>query len=277
MRIEENKIFIRQSWLGDALMCPERARLSALHPESRKENDSAMMGTACHTAIEAILNEELSAEHMGDHAVEAFRWKEKELIEIGKAINITNTNPSHWNTHIRSMCDAWLRDIYPNVPLGGTSEFKFSTQVGMIDDYELHFEGTMDYFHQESIWDWKTAGRKYYQAEKQSQNIQSSIYTKAAYEMGMIDYPATFKFGVMIRNASSTGQIVSVSRTEAHGNWIVEQATALARTVLMYNKQGTGGRWLINDQHFLCSQRWCPVWDKCKGSYLNSDNAEEAE
>ena len=61
MRIEDNKIFIRQSWLGDALMCHERARLSALHPESRKENDSAMMGTACHTAIEAMLNEELSA------------------------------------------------------------------------------------------------------------------------------------------------------------------------------------------------------------------------
>ena len=96
----------------------------------------------------------------------------QELLEAGKAINITNTNPSHWNTHIRSMCDAWLRDIYPTVPLGGTSEFKFSTQVGMLDDYELHFEGTMDYFHQESIWDWKTAARKYYQAEKQTQNIQ---------------------------------------------------------------------------------------------------------
>ena len=101
MRIEDNKIFIRQSWLGDSLLCPERARLSALHPEARKENDSAMMGTAVHVAIEAILNEELSAQNMGDHAVEAFRWKEKELIEIGKAINITNTNPSHWNTHIR--------------------------------------------------------------------------------------------------------------------------------------------------------------------------------
>jgi hypothetical protein len=147
----------------------------------------------------------------------------------------------------------------------------------MLDDYELHFEGTMDYFHQESIWDWKTAARKYYQAEKQTQNIQSSIYTKAAYELGMIDYPATFKFGVMIRNASSTGQIVSVSRTEAHGNWIVEQATAIARTVLMYNQHSDNGRWLINDQHFLCSQRWCPVWDKCKGSFINSDNAEEAE
>jgi hypothetical protein len=208
---------------------------------------------------------------------EQHQKSEKELIEEGKAINVTNTNPSHWNTHIRSMCDAWLRDIYPNVPLGGTSEFKFSTQVGMIDDYELHFEGTMDYFHQESIWDWKTAARKYYQAEKQSQNIQSSIYTKAAYEMGLIDYPATFKFGVMIRNASSTGQIVSVNRTEAHGNWIVEQATALARTVLMYNNNTSGGRWLANDQHFLCSQRWCPVWDKCKGGYIGSDNAEEAE
>jgi len=47
--------------------------------------------------------------------------------------------------------------------------------------------------------------------------------------------------------------------------------------VLMYNNNTSGGRWLANDQHFLCSQRWCPVWDKCKGSYIGSDNAEEAE
>ena len=277
MRIEDNKIYIRQSWLGDALMCPERARLSALHPESRKENDSAMMGTACHSGIEAVLNEVISEKDIAEYSVQAFRDKEKELVAEGKFINITNTNPSHWDKHIASMSEAWLRDIYPQVPLGGSSEFKFTTKVGMVDDYELHFEGTMDYFHQESIWDWKTAARKYYEAEKQSQNIQSSIYTKAAFEMGLIDYPATFKFGVMIRNASSTGQIVSVSRTEAHGNWIVEQASAIARTVLMYNRNLDGGRWLANDQHFLCSQRWCPVWDKCKGSFLNSDYAEEAE
>jgi len=278
MRIENNKIFIRQSWLGDALMCPERARLSALHPESRKENDSAMMGTAVHAGIENVLREEIGTQDIAERSVWAFRSSEQHLLAEGKEINITNTEPRNWDKHIASMAEAWARDIYPHVPLGGEPEFKFSTQVGMIDDYELHFEGTMDYFHQESIWDWKTAARKYYEAEKQSQNIQSSIYTKAAVEMGLIDYPATFKFGVMIRNASSTGQIVSVNRTEAHGNWIVEQATALARTVLMYNNNTSGGRWLANDQHFLCSQRWCPVWDKCKGSYITgkTNDAEEA-
>ena len=62
MRIENdngtsvNRIYVRQSWLGDALMCPERARLGSLHPELRRENDSAMMGTAVHVGIEAVLN-----------------------------------------------------------------------------------------------------------------------------------------------------------------------------------------------------------------------------
>lgn len=277
MRIEDNKIFIRQSWLGDALMCLERARLSALHPETRKENDSAMMGTACHTGIEGVLKHGVKPKYMGDHAVESFRWKEKELNETGKSINVTNTNPANWNAHIRSMCDAWLRDIYPYVPRDGECEKTFAVQVGTVQDYELWFEGTMDYFHPDGIWDWKTAARKYFEPEKQSQNIQSSIYTKAAYEMGLIDYPAVFKFGVMIRNASSTGQIVSVTRTEAHGDWIVTQAKTLAQTVLMYNSTQHAGRWLVNDQHNLCSQRWCPVWNKCKGSYIDSDNAEEAQ
>lgn len=282
MRIENNKIFIRQSWLGDALMCPERARLSALHPETRKENDSAMMGTAVHAGIEAVLKEELDPQYIGEHSVEAFRLREKELHTIGKSINITNTDPKNWDKHINSMAEAWVRDIYPHVPRGGITEFKFETKVGAIAnelfEYELWFEGTMDYFHPQGIWDWKTAARKYYEAEKQSQNIQSAIYAESAVTLGMMNYDVDFTFGVMIRNASSTGQILTVNRTASHGQWIVNQTKSLVNTLLIMQKNLPQEKWLVNDQHYLCSQRWCPVWSMCKGSYITSDNnnAEEA-
>ena len=94
MRIENdngtsvNRIYVRQSWLGDALMCPERARLGSLHPELRRENDSAMMGTAVHVGIEAVLNGELDPQYIGDHSVESFRWTEKEMKGKGGVLEI---------------------------------------------------------------------------------------------------------------------------------------------------------------------------------------------
>lgn len=288
MRIDNNngyditKVFIRQSWLGDALMCPERARLTALHPETRKENDSAMMGTAVHAGIEAVLRGEIVHADIADFSVNAFRNRERELLTEGKQINITNTDPKNWNKHIGSMADAWARDIMPHVPEGGECEYKFETKVAHVDnelfEYELWFEGTMDYFHYQGIWDWKTAARKYYQAEKQTQNVQSAVYAESAHVMGLIDYPVTFNFGVMIRNASSTGQIVPVTRTANHGQWIIDQTIALVNNLLTVQAKMPSTRWLINDQHHLCSQRWCPVWSMCKGSYINEpiNNAEEA-
>lgn len=289
MRIENStgtssatKVFIRQSWLGDALMCPERARLTALHPETRKENDSAMMGTAVHAGIEAILRGEITTPDIADFSVNAFRSREKELLADNKQINITNTDPKNWNKHIASMAEAWARDIMPHVPEGGETEYKFATKVAGVDnelfEYELWFEGTMDYFHPQGIWDWKTAARKYYQAEKQTQNVQSSVYAEASHAMGMIDYPVEFNFGVMIRNASSTGQIVSITRTPEHGQWIIDQTIALVNNLLTVQAKMPSSRWIVNDQHYLCSQRWCPVWSMCKGSYITSEttNAEEA-
>lgn len=289
MRIENNngydvtKIYVRQSWLGDALMCPERARLIALHPETRKENDSAMMGTAVHAGIEAVLRGEIVPADIADHSVNAFRTRQKELQSEGKSINITNTDPKNWDKHIASMADAWARDIMPHVPEGGDCEWKFESKIAHVEnevfEYELWFEGTMDYFHPQGIWDWKTAARKYYQAEKQTQNIQSAVYAEAATRLGLIDYDVEFNFGVMIRNASSTGQIVPVVRTAKHGEWITGQTIALVNNLLTVKLHMPSTRWLVNDQHFLCSQRWCPVWEYCKGSYIPSDNnnAEEAQ
>jgi hypothetical protein len=253
-----------------------------LHPETRKENDSAMMGTAVHAGIEGVLRGEITPSDIGEYSVNAFRVRENELSLEGKSINITNTDPKNWNKHINSMAEAWARDIMPHVPEGGDCEWKFETKVAGVDnelfEYELWFEGTMDYFHPQGIWDWKTAARKYYQAEKQTQNVQSAVYAQAATTLGRMDYPVDFNFGVMIRNASSTGQIVQVTRTQEHGQWIIDQTIALVNNLLTVQAKMPSTRWIINDQHYLCSQRWCPVWSMCKGSYITSDNnnAEEA-
>lgn len=278
--VDDDKIYVRQSWLNDALMCPERARLMELNPELRRENDSAMMGTACHSAIEAVIKSEIKPSEISDYAVHRFHIMEEELWAQDKRINITNTDPAKWDTHIASMAAAWVRDIMPEVPMGGEVEHKFAVHVGSVSnklyDYELYFEGTIDYLHPSGLWDWKTSARKYYEAEKQNQNIQSALYVESMVRMGFLEYPQQFSFGVMIRNASSSGQIVRVDRTEGHGRWVIEQTKALINGILLSKIYLPDERWLINDQHHLCSDRWCPVWSMCKGAHIKGPVAEEA-
>jgi hypothetical protein len=58
MRVDKlNKVvYVRQSWLGDMAICPERARLGVVRPEFRSGSDATIIGTAIHTGIEAVLN-----------------------------------------------------------------------------------------------------------------------------------------------------------------------------------------------------------------------------
>ena len=274
---EENKrVFVRQSWLKDMLLCPERSRLSVLQPEFKTQNDSAAIGTAVHAGIEAVLTQRCSGADAPD--VSLVRFKEMEA----EGIRNTNVNPESWHQHVVGLTQAWVNDIMPHVPSGGASEVKFQVPTGQYSNgYELWFEGTMDYLHQDGAWDWKTSARKYSLLEKQSQDIQSSIYTYAGNKLGVIEEKSIFRFGVMVRTNNPYGQILSVSRSKAHGDFVIKQAlSAVAYAFAMTEKTGipTDERWLINDQHYLCSQRWCPWWSVCKGAHISEpDNQPEVE
>jgi len=281
-------VFVRQSWLNDAMMCPERSRLLKLFPESRRENDSAMMGTAVHKGIEAVLTGVVSdADAAADVAVGWFKSRRQELIAEGRDVFVTNTNPLQWYSHIDTMTKAWFRDVSPLVERGGLVEHQFCQQVATVDSpvvgqFSLFFEGTIDYIAPSAesglvtIWDWKTSSRKYFEAEKQSRDVQSAVYVSAIVASGAAEFPVGFKFGVMTRSGSSVGQIVNIVRSEEHFRWIVSQASSVVNGFLLSERFLPDGSWMRNDQHHLCSVRWCPVWSKCKGSFLGHD-AEEAE
>ena len=193
MRIdrETNRVFVRQSWLKDMLLCPERARLNVVQPEFKTQNDSAAIGTAVHAGIEAVLANTVSVKD----APEVSLIKFKELESLG--VNHTNVNPDFWHSHVLGLTKAWVDDILPKVPLGGSTEMPFAVPTGAIaSGMALWFEGTMDYLHEDGIWDWKTAARKYSVSEKQSQDIQSSIYTFAGHKLGVVGESSVFNFGV---------------------------------------------------------------------------------
>jgi hypothetical protein len=274
MRIDEEtkRVYVRQSWLGDSMLCQERGRRMMVSPEFRTTNDSAAMGTAVHAGIEAVMRgviDPKDAHHVSVKKLDQLR---------DEGIKVTNTDPSTWEDLVRSMTNAWVSGIYPEVPLGGVSERKFEYNSGaVVGGYELWFEGTMDYSHESGLWDWKTAARKYSLLEKQTQSIQASVYAGHALSEGRVDEDGTvsFTFGVMIRTMKGDSQLVRIKRNSAHVMWVTEQAKTLVGSALALRSQdGSWNRsWLKNDQHFLCSDRWCPWWSVCKGVFIqDTDN-----
>ena len=265
---EEQRVYVRQSWLGDMMICMERGRLADNKPEFRIGSDATIMGTAVHHGIEQVLTGQADIKDIAD--VSVFRLGQLKVEEKWRQ---TNVDPEDMVPLVALMADAWARDIAPALELGGRVEQKFAAptnrqvQVDVDKVYELWFAGTIDYVDPNGVlWDWKTAARKYSQSEKQKQSIQASVYAYAATALGWAQWDVPFNFGVMIRTSKSSGNIVPVMRTQAHGEWVAEQATAMVMSAL---RMGHDVSWPKNDQHNLCSDKWCPWWSVCKGSYVS--------
>jgi hypothetical protein len=268
MKIEDGKVFVRQSWLKDMMLCPHRALLAQRAPEFAKTNDSAAVGIAVHAGIEQFLNG-----GSADAAAQAANAKMRELIDAG--LRTTNLDPADLTHYVSGLFAAWVKDIRPHVPADGTCEYHFQVPTGRtVCGFEMWFEGTMDYVAPAGLWDWKTSSRKYSPAEKQAQDIQASLYWFAATQLGLVHPEVPFNFGVMIRTASPYGQVVGVRRTAAHANFVIAQAVSAVTYALAVAGHD---KWLMNDQHHLCSERWCPWWSICKGAHISEpDNASEA-
>lgn len=277
---DDNKtvVKIRQSWLNDAMMCLERGRYGITLPEWNKGNDATVLGTSVHTAIEQVLTAQTSPVDILD----VYPSILQNLIDTEDFKMMSMTHESMHGYGL-AMVEAWRRDIMPKVRFGGKVEHKFNTHLADINvdgkDIEVRIIGTIDYVEPDgTIWDWKTAARKYSQNEKQKANIQSSVYALATHLMDGVELPLTFNFGVMTRANNSVGQVVPVQRTQAHCAWIKSQ---ILSTVRMGLAMGLEDSWPQNDQGHLCSEKWCSWWSICKGSHLsemeNRWNPEEGQ
>jgi hypothetical protein len=264
MRFDQstNQVFIRQSWLNDLIICPERSRFKLEKPQMSGASDATIMGTAVHAGIESYLRGEIPIERIPTVALLA--WKE--LCE--QPFKTTNLNIADAPMQITSMCQAWIDKIAPKVQLGGQVEHKFSFPLNMtVGDWSVWCEGTMDYVQPDGIiWDWKTASRSYYAKEKQSQAIQPTVYAAALHYERQMDYPIEFRYGIMIRQETPKAQIVYIHRTEAHERWLMHN---IKPALIMAIRMGTNNSWVMNDTTALCSDKWCDYWSLCKGAFLS--------
>lgn len=273
MRVdEENKrIWVRQSWLNDVMICPERARLSVTLPEWRMGSDATHIGTAVHAGIEHYLTNDdaTGAYQAGGRALE-------KLIETEPFKVISTDGVEDMRMYTIRLLDTFFSEVAPHVTLGGRVEQNFGVKLFDLVDNEVWLGGTIDYVDPNGIiWDWKTAGRKYSQGEKQRQSIQATAYAYACVENGWAtDYPVRFNYGVMTRANKSVGQIVPVVRTKAHVDWFRHQVQSV---VAPFMRVGFDNQWMANDQHGLCSEKWCPYWSICKGSRISGYDNNNTE
>ena len=267
MRIDRvnQKIYIRQSWLGDMTICPERARLGQIRPEFRTGSDATIIGTSLHAGIESVLDGRSS--EFGD-MLKAVGTEYATLEQTN--YKKTNIDPDKIPAYLESMSLAFYDGILPHVEQGGKVEHKFTSSLGFtINGYAVYVEGTMDYVTPSGvIWDWKTASRQYNIKEKQKTNIQASVYADACVSLGLApEYPVDFRFGVMVRQEKPKSQIVSIVRTEAHGQWLRQYIRGAVNTAM---NNGYENNWIMNDSSALCSESWCSFWSICKGAFVRA-------
>ena len=258
----QGRVYVRQSWLNDLIICPERARFKLAKPDMSGPSDATIMGTALHYGIEQVLGG-ADVSSITDLALQ--HWEQLKL----EPYKTTNLNPAESEGQIRGMAQAFVDSILPNVKLGGDIEYKFEFPMGfMVNEWAVWCEGTMDYVDPDGvIWDWKTSSRTYYAKEKQSQSIQASVYAAALVQQLKVGYPVDFRYGVMIRQETPKAQIVYMTRTLEHHRWLMHIIRPAILTGLRLGVMDSN--WIMNDTSALCSPQWCDYWSICKGAFIS--------
>jgi len=263
---ENNVFWWRQSSFNTFMACPEKLRT---RPLVEIPSDAAALGTALHAVIEKDLTVGLDMDGLQVAAYAALEelWNEG----VRQVQHGFNTSFAILQNCVFAWAKAEPRENLLRAHYADrlTVEESFDWKVGDVGGTEVRIEGRIDAVEQPSrssrgiVWDWKTSGRQYETWEHQRWGIQPSFYTLAT---GIRD----FHYLVFIKRVTQEPevQIVKVTRSEAHWNWLVQQLLAATSYVLSV---GFDRPWLTNDHSALCSPKWCPNWDGCKGVHLGPD------
>lgn len=272
------------------MQCAEQTRLKALTTAAdggRFESDAATVGTVLHATIE----EELET---GWFATErdAKGWAAGHFVRVleGYAANESTYSRASFGTDMKALhaierlVGSWFHSeeraelaVIPDGVL--IPEWTFDVPVGLQVETEggirdVYVSGTADLLIAGvGLWDWKTASQPYKRWEKQRWDVQPTVYTYAAAYEGFLspdpwgEYSFTYK--VFDSRGSTPGppESIAVKRSPNSWEWLRRQ---LAN---MWAVQSAlpDGPWPLNDSHVLCSDKWCPVWQHCKGQHISTE------
>ena len=264
--VTEDRITLRQSWLGDLAMCPERARQSMLGISQSTDSTSTVMGSAVHYGIEQCLHSFIDGgEHLAreatvaaslgyweDHRADIVRWNHKvdaclEIIELNSAV--------------------WWDEVRPGVKPVAV-EYSFNLPLVVDHKPEIWLQGTMDCVqtYPEPILDWKNPGRKPSDDwEKRRWSVQAAAYTWAVASMadGGLQEPLLFEF-------------VHLVKGKVHRNLVDCGPAEWASLVALARSAGTLIAadipvWPLNMAGWHCAPKWCGAWSTCRGRFAGPD------
>lgn len=267
----------RQSTVGELDICPERGRATMAGQMPRIEKDATCIGTAVHAGIEAAnialktglplmpsdIIEIALAEFVSLSELIEFRWEKY--------------NPKKAEYLIKRSCELFWEELYHTLrPV--LVEHDFGPFVVYEDEHRIvRIKGTLDmYDANEGGIDWKTSGdsRKYMRGfggdawKLDRWEVQPTFYCEALRQLGYYgnDGPWPFTYHAFDFGSAEPKLVTcKVARRPQDVHWAVER---LKSYVEMIERDVT--LWPKQDNHALCSPKWCDWWQFCKGeSYID--------
>lgn len=261
IEISDNVYTLSQSWINTFMNCPEQARLEMEGLLPRKESDATAIGTAMHSSIESVLRDGTSMEE----AVKAGHETLERLMDLAEFQFIQVKTPETMFKTFDRVFHTWGNEIYPQLPQVQFVEHPFDVSLCETPTATIRLKGSIDFVDEfNEIWDWKTANRPYDQWEVDRFKIQPTAYTYGLFMSTDLELPEplTFNYAVMMKSKQDC-MVLTTQRDSGHWLWLQEQCKVIVELI-----ESNLSRWPLNDQHALCSPKWCTAWDRCKGEHI---------
>ena len=262
----EDRIVLRQSWLNELSMCPERARQDREGLSKATDSTNTMIGNAVHAGIEHCLklqintgkSESLSTtvdfatQYWADNESDIVRWNHKPE----KALSI-----------IRNNATAWWHEVRPDLrPVA--VEYEFELPLVVDHSPQIWLKGTIDLIQEFPlpITDWKNPGRKPTDAwEKKRWSVQAAAYTWAVASMGDQGFGEAlmFEFVYLVN-----GDVYRTTVDYGPAEWASLVALARSAGTLIAADIPV---WPLNMAGWHCAPKWCAAWNTCRGRYAGPD------
>jgi hypothetical protein len=275
----------RQSWAKDFLLCPERSRRSAFDPEwDSPDTDATVLGTALHEYMESRLHGLSHSEAEED----AVAWLDARMeAEDFERIQIKGDDTLRGK--LVGCASRMNVSVVPSIPPVDPAEIERVFDVPLTADGTIRLKGAWDARDINGrIWDWKTAAQieRYQGWEIDRWHVQPTFYCVAAAIVDLVEahgedaamelmwkevptsamVEVDFTYAVVSKSTQPIAKLFHTTRNIGHASWLAEQ---LRSFVNLYEGVGVDHAWPKNDQHALCSAKWCPAWDDCKGKHFD--------
>jgi len=265
----EDRITLRQSWLGQLAMCPERARQDLLGISESTESSNTAIGTAVHYGIEQCLLDQMQTG-------EPMTMRETQEIAVGewnrKVPEIVRWN--HKSTEaieiIAANTEVWWNEVRPGLRPTAV-EHEFNLPLVLDHEPEIWLKGTIDCVQEPGmpIIDWKNPGRKPHDAwEKKRWSVQAAAYTWAIGAEGESPAISTFE--------PREFEFVHLVKGTVHRTLVDVGPAEWASLVMLARSAGTLITanlpiWPLTMSGWHCSPKWCGAWATCRGKLAGPD------